>query len=65
MFIANVDYLMSFMIENLGDQMTKVTDRFQKPTKLVMADVAVGRRKLSNLDVSLSIQSEGFDPGSE
>ena len=37
MFIANVDYLMSFMIENLGDQMTKVTDRFQKPTKLVMA----------------------------
>lgn len=41
MFIANVDYLMSFMIENLGDQMTKVTDRFQKPTKLVMADVEV------------------------
>ena len=30
-----------------------------------MADVAVGRRKLSDLDVGLSIQSEGFDPGSE
>ena len=41
MFIANVDYLMSFMIENLGDQMTKVTDRFQKPTKLVMADIVI------------------------
>ena len=41
MFIANVDYLMSFMIENLGDQLTKVADRFQKPTKLVMADVVV------------------------
>ena len=41
MFIANVDYLMSFMIENLGGQLTKVTDRFQKPTKLVMADVVV------------------------
>jgi hypothetical protein len=34
MFIANVDYLMSFMIENLGDQMTKVTDRFQKPNEV-------------------------------
>ena len=41
MFIANVDYLMSFMIENLGDHMTKVTDRFQKPTKLVMADIMI------------------------
>ena len=41
MFIANVDYLMSFMIENLGDQLTKVTDRFQKPTKLVMADLVI------------------------
>ena len=59
MFIANVDYLMSFMIENLGDQLTKVTDRFQKPTKLVMAVFQ------SNLGISLSIQSEGFDPGSE
>jgi hypothetical protein len=25
----------------------------------------VGKRKLSNFDVGLSIQSEGFDPGSE
>ena len=41
MFIANVDYLMSFMIKNLGGKLTKVTDRFQKPTKLVMADVVV------------------------
>ncbi len=64
MFLANVDYLMSFMIENLGDQLTKVTDRFQKPTKLVMADVAICSLG-DEFDIGLSIQSEGFDPGSE
>ena len=64
MFIANVDYLMSFMIENLGDQMTKVTDRFQKPTKLVMANVVVEPFG-EQFRCWSKHTKEGFDPGSE